>query len=265
MNRDLFQLTVFGARGSMTASGTEYSVFGGATSCYLAEAGGESIFLDAGSGLIGAPTRFAGTPVILLSHLHLDHILGLGMYPRLAAKGLRTRLYMPAETGSQALNLLNGIYSPPYWPLSLTEYAGELEVEPLRLPFRIGEVLVEGIRGRHPGDSMIFRLSFGGKSLVYATDFEHDDESLSKLADFARNTDLLLYDGQYMNGEYEGHRGFGHSTAEVGIALKERSGARRLLLIHHDPGRKDRELLDAERRLGRTDIRFARQGERITL
>ena len=50
-----FQLTVLGARGSMARDGQDCAEFGGDTSCYMLRAGEETLFLDAGSGLISAP------------------------------------------------------------------------------------------------------------------------------------------------------------------------------------------------------------------
>ena len=52
--------------------------------------------------------------------------------------------------------------------------------------------------------------------------------------------------------------------AEKGLALMERSGARRLLLIHHDPRSTDEGLLAREARLA-GKARYAREGEEIVL
>ena len=257
----LFQLTVLGTRGSVPVCGRDYSVFGGNTSCYMVTAGEETIFLDAGSGLVNAPVSFSSTPVILLSHLHLDHILGLGMYPRLSRKGTETRLYLPVDEGVDAVSLLNGLYSPPYWPLSLTDYAGSLEVNALKEPFMVGDVAIDWITGSHPGGSLVFRLRYRGKTLVYVTDYERDDASYEMLISFARDADLLMVDGQYTTEEYPKRRGFGHSTPEIGIELKDRCNAKRLLLIHHDPGKTDRIMLLQQAILRRENVRFAREGE----
>lgn len=75
-----FQMTVLGSRGSMAACRDDCSMYGGDTSCYMVRAGNETIFLDGGSGLASAPAVYPKAPVILLSHLHLDHIMGLGMF-----------------------------------------------------------------------------------------------------------------------------------------------------------------------------------------
>ena len=259
------RLTVLGTRGSMAVSRRDCMVFGGSTSCYLVQSGEDSIFLDAGSGLINAPTEFPKPPLILISHLHLDHLLGLGMYPRLVAPGARTDVMLPAKDAREAAAMIDGLYAPPYWPVSLKQYRGDVHIDALRLPLQRGSLTVEGVAGSHPGDCMIFKLRCGEKSLVYATDFEPDAESFARLAAFARGTDLLLYDGQYTEEEYGKRKGFGHSTAEKGSELMTRCGVKRMLLIHHAPESSDEELLKREAELGRDDVRFAREGDVIVL
>ena len=259
------RLTVLGTRGSMAVSGKGREIFGNATSCYMVQAGDDCVFLDAGSGLLAAPLRFPKPPLILLSHLHLDHVLGLGMYARLSARGEKTLICVPAESDAAAKEQLNRLYSPPYWPLKLEAYSGDVEIARATFPMQYGAIHIACIPGSHPSGCLVYRLSCGGKSLVYATDFEHEQASFSALADFAQGTDLLLYDGQYSEAEYLRSKGFGHSTAEKGIEIMDRCGAKGLLLIHHNPCASDEELLKREQRLGRPNARYAREGEVLTL
>ena len=265
MSESKLELTVLGARGSMACADTGLTVFGGDSSCYMVRAGEETIFLDAGTGLLGAPARFPKPPLILLSHLHLDHLVGLGMFPGISTVGQHPRVYVPfCENTEQAERILDRLYSPPFWPLRL----GDLESRPALLPMpeslTQGEVRVESIPGKHPGGCLVFRLSYRGKSLVYATDFEHEEGAFDRLAAFAAGTDLLLYDAQYTESEYLRCRGFGHSTAEKGLALRERCGARRLLLVHHAPFATDERLLERERSLPE-GASYARQGQVVCL
>ena len=255
-------MTVLGTRGSMTISRPENMLFGGSTSCYLVQAGEDSIFLDAGSGLLNAPEALPRPPLILLSHLHLDHLLGLCMYSRLSQQDAETTLLVPAEDPEKAID---DLYRPPYWPLTLKAYRTHLYIEPLQLPLRWGEMTVEGMPGCHPGGCVVFKVRCGEKSLVYTGDFEHFEPDFSRLADFARGTDLLLYDGQYTPEEYPMRKGYGHSTAEKGVELKERCGAGRLLVVHHAPESSDTELLRREAALERAGVRYAREGEVIIL
>ncbi len=259
------ELTVLGTRGSIPISRPDSAEFGGQTSCYMIRAGEETIFLDGGSGLVSAPTHFDKAPSILLSHFHLDHVIGLAMYPRLLEKGSETVLYCPVLTPQGAKEILDGVFSPPTWPLSLTEYAGTITLRTMSRRFQIGEVTVDTMAGYHPGGSVIMRLTYGGKSLVYATDCEPDEIGLVELAAFSRNADLLLLDGQYTEEEYRKRIGFGHTNAAIGLKLKACTDVGQLWLIHHDPQSTDAELLARERAIGRDDVRFAREGETICL
>lgn len=265
MKEHTMRLTVLGARGSIPASGKKRSRFGGATSCYMVQAGPETIFLDGGSGLVSAPAVSQNAPVILLSHMHLDHLIGLGMYPRLSQAGAITRLLFKADTEEEMRDLLKRTYSPPFWPIPLTEYRGTLLLEPLKSTLQIGELTVESIEGRHPGGCLVFRLKYGDKCLVYATDCEPDDQLFSELVSFCKGADLLLYDGQFTEQESLAKKGFGHSTAERGVELMARSEAKRLWLIHHDPQSSDEELLRRERQFNSENIRYAREGEEIEI
>ncbi len=259
------RLTVLGTRGSVPICGNDYTIFGGSTSCYLVEAGGESIILDAGTGLLGAPSSFEREPTILLSHLHADHLLGLGMYKRISQPGATTRLFVPARDTQDARVAINRLYSPPLWPVELSSYKGDLQVEAMPRSMQIGDVFVETEQGSHPGTCLIIKIRYAQKSLVYATDFEHNEEASFRLAEFSRNADLVLYDGQYGADQYESHRGFGHSTPDEGLSLIKRSGAKQLLIIHHDPLSTDSMLLERERTLNHPHVRFAREGKAIEL
>lgn len=265
MDKDIFKVTVFGARGSMSVSGRQFDKYGGETSCYMVEAGDECIFLDAGSGLVGAPTQFKNTPVILLSHLHLDHLLGLGMYPRLSKKGMKTDIYVPTEGTSSARDFLDRLYSPPFWPLSIANYAGDISVKKLEFPMHIGDAEVLGIEGNHPGGCIALRINYHGRSLVYLTDYEYEEGSVSRIIDFVKGADLIMFDGQYTDEEYKTKTGFGHSTASMGINLIEKAGCKRMLVIHHDPLSTDEELEKRAREIGRTDVSYACAGEVIDL
>lgn len=259
------KLSVLGARGSMPVSGGAFVLFGGASSCYMLRAGDQTLFLDAGSGLAAAPTDFPRLPHILLSHLHLDHVLGLGMYPRLLQAGRETVIHVPVPPGEAPSAALSKLYAPPFWPLRLDAYTGAVRFEPLHFPLSLGPLLVEGIPGHHPGGCWLMRVSCGEKSLVYATDYEYEEGSFARLAELSRGAELILFDGQYSEAELAGRKGFGHSCPEAGLELLRRSGAKRLLLVHHDPQRTDAELLAREAALGAPNAAFARQGEEITL
>ena len=109
------------------------------------------------------------------------------------------------------------------------------------------------------------KLTFEGKSIVYATDYEHERSSFERLKAFAADADLLLYDAQYTPEEYEVKKGFGHSTPDKGIELMDTCGAKRMLLVHHDPQSTDGELERRELLLSVPNVWYAKEGEEILL
>lgn len=249
----------------MSVCGSEFDTYGGDTSCYLVQAGDENIFLDAGSGLVGAPVEFAKTPVILISHLHLDHILGLGMYPRLSMKDVKTDIYVYTDSKVEAKEALDKLYSPPLWPLSIADYSGDISIKNLQFPLYLGKVVIDGIEVNHPGGNTAISVTYNEKKLVYLTDYEHEEKSFLRLIEFAKNADLIMYDGQYSDEEYETRKGFGHSTVRKGIEMMEKAGGKRLLIIHHDPLHTDEILREREKETSRNDITYARTGKVIDI
>jgi len=93
----------------------------------------------------------------------------------------------------------------------------------------------------HPQGCMGFRLETKEGVLVYATDNEPGDEVFDKnVRKLAEGADVLIYDAQYLPEEYETRkRGWGHSHWREAIKIVMESGARELVLFHHDPDHDD--------------------------
>ena len=263
------RLTVFGARGSIPIEGEKFSIYGGATSCYRITAGDEEIYLDAGSGLVGATPSSDARITILLTHMHFDHIIGLPFFSALGCVDRSIDIYARQRSGLMLRDALERLIAPPFWPLKIGEYPASVKFHELAASekFSIGEVDVETIEGRHPGGSTIYRLTYHGKSIVYATDFEHSTESIAALAKFARGCDLLMYDAQYRADEYDRYKGYGHSTPESGLTVAAEACASKILFIHHSPRRSDEELSAMEREISARseNVMFAKLGDEIVL
>ena len=264
--KHFLQLTVLGTRGSMASCRMDCRIFGGDTSCYMVQAGDDTVFLDGGSGLTTAPAIYPKPPVILLSHLHLDHIMGLGMFTGFFVPEQQSRVYVPyCRDSAEAERALDQVFSPPVWPLKLSQLEGRPDILPMPQSFSVGTIRVDTEEGNHPNGAVLIRLSSEGTSIVYATDYEYSEESFARLARFAAGTDLILYDAQYTEDEYRFCRGFGHSTAEKGLELLQLSGAGRMLLVHHAPSVPDEALLLREKQMNNPRVSYARQGEQIIL
>src|SRR5919197_3226354 len=93
----------------------------------------------------------------------------------------------------------------------------------------------------HPQGCMGFRLESRDGVLVYATDNEPGNEIFDKnLRKLAEGADVLIYDSQYLPEEYEARRrGWGHSHWREAVNIVTESGAKDLILFHHDPDHDD--------------------------
>ncbi len=247
---------ILGARGSLPVSGRQFTKYGGATSSYLVTLCGKTVVLDGGTGLLNLPEAVLAEPELdlILSHPHADHLMGLGM----AAYPGRLRIFAKTRGGLSPREQVERFYSPPLWPVSPEAEYFELGEKTI-----LGPITVETVEGVHPGGVSLIKLSGGGKTVVYATDTTITEER--PLPAFAAGCDLLLCDGQYGAGDWEARRDYGHSTWEAAADAARGAGAKRLRIIHHDPGRSDSELdaLSLELKRFSPDWDFAREGEEV--
>lgn len=254
-----WSVTVRGVRGGMPRTGERFRRYGGNTSCVELRRGGESVFLDAGTGL--AEAEPAGDVCILLSHVHLDHVLGLLGLRALGDPGRRVVL-----GGAPGLReALGRVIGPPGWPLRAEEYPARVEFLEIRPgePVRLRDWLtVTAMESRHPGGSLIYKLEGDGRSLIYTPDCEPDGELRDALAAFAGGTDLLIWDANFTAADLR--PGWGHSTWEQGIELGELCGARRVLMTHYSQDYDDGFLARQEELCWGRCI-FAREGTVIGL
>lgn len=255
-------VTVLGCRGSMATGARDTALFGGDTSCYEVRAGTDLLYLDAGSGLLRAKPGEAKDIHLFISHPHLDHIMGFAMFPALARRDCRIHVYGFKREGMGPEEQMRRLFAPPLWPVWPGDAPAEVCFHTLREPVKAAGFEVDWIPSCHSGGSAVYRLRREGKTLVYATDFEHGNAAEEALIRFAAGADLLLYDGQYTPEEHARRKGYGHSTGEEGLRIAKICGAKRLWLVHHDPWAEDEVLLGREKRLG---IHYARQGETAEL
>ena len=105
----------------------------------------------------------------------------------------------------------------------------------------------------HPDGVMVYRVTAGGRTVVFATDVEHGDGLDRDFLKFCEGTDLLIHDAQYTDAEYRGvtcpaKAGWGHSTWNQAVSVGRLCGAERLALFHHDPTRTDTQVAVIEDR-----------------
>jgi phosphoribosyl 1,2-cyclic phosphodiesterase len=287
----MMRVRFWGVRGSIAAAGPETAQVGGNTSCVEVRvsegAAGDSdetlIVLDAGTGLrrLGESLRGPVAAHLFLSHLHWDHIQGFPFFGPAYAPGNWIRLYAPERcaAGGDVRAALDAQMRAPHFPVGLDAMRADLSFGAVAAGAQIAiaarggmgspAAVVQTAAAKHPNGCLAYRVTAGGRSVVYATDTEHDTSGRidKQLLELARGADVLIYDAQYTVDEYAGKRGWGHSTAEEGARLAEAAGVGQLVLYHHDPTHDDWQIarIEAATRARFPNTVAAREGLEITL
>ena len=105
--------------------------YGGNTSCVEVRlASGQAIVLDAGTGMrpLGvAMQRDLPTELhIMLTHLHLDHLQGLGFFRPLFHPGLDVHIWGPSSPVQNLEQRIAMYMSPPLFPVHLDDIPARL-------------------------------------------------------------------------------------------------------------------------------------------
>jgi phosphoribosyl 1,2-cyclic phosphodiesterase len=270
------RVTFWGVRGTFPATGATFARYGGDTMCVEVECGATRVVLDAGSGLraLGAHLRMHDKSTlthIVLSHLHLDHIIGLPSFAPLWREESCIVLHAAAECVATNEDALFSVLRPPLFPIDAGELPAAIGVEEFVLGGSFAPepgVVVRTLALSHQGPCAAIVLQWQGRKLCYVTDHEHGDrEADDRLTLAVEGADLLIYDATFTDAELAGRRGWGHSTWEEGVRLKRRAGVKLLALAHHDPDRSDSALdaLAEGAAAVEPNVFFARQGLSIGL
>ena len=110
--------------------------------------------------------------------------------------------------------------------------------------YDFGDFQIKTLTMHHPNRTVGFRFEFkGGGSFCFCTDVEHNDEMIQSITEFAQGADVLAYDSQYTQEEYEnGRQGWGHSTINVGAKIASDAEVQEYHMIHHDPWHDDQTI-----------------------
>jgi phosphoribosyl 1,2-cyclic phosphodiesterase len=277
------EVTIWGARGSIPVSGTEYLRYGGDTTCLEVRGRGEPLLIDAGTGIRRAGQRLHGegarTIHLLFTHAHWDHVLGFPFFQPLYAPGVRIEIYGCLEAQASVREMLGRTMSAPGFPVALEEVAAELVFhDPCLDHFEAGGLTVTTIPMSHPNGGVGYGIAESGRRLVFLTDNElglvhPGGRTAAEYAQFAAGADLFFHDGELTAKEYRTRRGWGHSTWEESLALALDAGVRRLGIWHHNMQRDDdaldRIVGECHARVGAVAAELAcfaaSQGQRLTV
>ncbi len=235
--------------------------------------------------------------ILLISHAHHDHIQGFPFYKPSYIPTSKMYVYGPKCFGVDFEEILSKSMFAPYSPVDPGEMSALIETNNIKETDTLifyPESTKPEIRELHslneseiPHDAVtvkilksyahpkngvfIFKISWMGCSLVYATDKESYVGGDSKLISFARNADLLIHDAQYSQQDYSSiintKQGFGHSTPEMAVEIARLSNVKQLALFHLDPSYDDKTIEGIEDEVKKqfNNAFVAREGLEISL
>ena len=251
------RVTLWGTRGSLATPGPETARYGGNTSCVaLYGREGTVLVLDAGTGIRRAGRSLAPNAPrvdVLLTHLHMDHVQGLGFFAPLYRPGCEVHIWGPASATMGLKARLNRYLSPPLFPVHLNELPCRLFLHEVPCgEVEIGEFIVSAGIVCHPGPTVGYRIvDARGKVVTYIPDhepalgaerFPSVPAAWTSGAQLCERADALIHDSQYSSKEYPRHVGWGHSSLAQAMNLGTLCQIKRLISFHHDPNHNDADI-----------------------
>lgn len=247
------KITLWGVRGSIQTSGPQTKNYGSRTSCAFVSEDDNVLILDAGSGIQQFNSiNFSNKKIdILLTHLHMDHILGLGFFSPFFDPGMEAHIWGPKIKSESLRSRLSRYLSPPLFPVLLRDLPCKLIFHEIGdSNFEINNFKITSNYVIHPGPTVGFRVT--GKDSVFTYIPDHEpalgcngmikDPNWISGFNLASGTDLLYHDGQYTAAEYKNRKGWGHSSVEDALLFASIARVKNLIIAHHDPSHSDEQL-----------------------
>ncbi len=274
----------WGVRGSYPTPGPATVHYGGNTPCIELQVGDQTLILDAGTGIIGLGHQLIREKrtqhvLVAISHFHPDHIQGLPFFAPLYGSPTALTFIGPGIGAESLENVLWHTMHPPFFPVAFPAVDRQPQVHTLRSPMTL-QMPIAGtqepiLRPRQDGEqatddpailtldvqpsaahsdqTLLYRITWGGWRIVYATDVEGDAAMNPQVVEFAHGADILIHDAQYTDERYYGHepgqmatQGWGHSTLAMACNVAQTAQVGELILFHHDPSDDDIQLAARE-------------------
>jgi phosphoribosyl 1,2-cyclic phosphodiesterase len=278
------KLVIGGCRGAHPVVQQGFFNYGGdTTSFHVQGAHGDNLLIDVGTGVrvLGAglqAEKGSKKLLVLMTHYHLDHILGLPSLGLLHDPSWHVTFAAPTLKGHRVGSVLPRLLKAPFWPLQVEDLAAKIDFKTLegstsKRAISWGKLRIRWCPVHHPGGCTAYRIEEDGHALVVATDVEWalstpaQRKALHALCAEPTPADLLVMDGQYDTRSYPGHENWGHSTWQECVALAQAAGVGRLVITHHGPsdddGLLDRKAAAIQAAWGQADL--ARSNDTYTL
>jgi ribonuclease BN (tRNA processing enzyme) len=201
-----------------------YDTDTGNTICILITTTKYYIIFDAGNGIykIDNYCKKKKPAYLLLSHFHLDHIVGLHILNKI--KCFRElRIFGPKGTKNILKKFINKPFTMPISQLPFPVEIYELPRERKKSPFYVDTKPL-----LHSSLTLGYKLELDGKIIAYCPDTGYCDEAV----ELSKNADLLIAECAYKIGQKNDK--WPHLNPEDAARLAKESRAKKLALVHFD-------------------------------
>lgn len=262
----MIRVTLFGTRGSVATPGPATARYGGNTSTVeVISDDGTMLILDAGTGLRRLGERLPRDIRridILLTHLHMDHIQGLGFFHPLTRPDIEVHIWGPPSSTHSLKARLSRYLSPPLFPLHFRDLPAVTCHESPAGGFQVGPFSIRTSLVCHPDATLGYRINLDCLAFTYIPDHEPalcqtngvwPHTNWISGHELALNADLLVHDTQYSDEEYARCVGYGHSSYRHAFEFAAIANVSELVPFHHDPSHDDQAL---DRLFDKSILRF---------
>jgi ribonuclease Z len=200
------------------------------------------VMFDAGTALYRASDYLQTESLdVFLSHVHLDHCIGLTFLFDLRAAcpdlGRVTVHGEPAKLEAVREHLFAELLFPVRPPFDMTPIATEVRLAD-------GGKLTH-FPLKHPGGSLGFRIDWPDRSMAYVTDTIASP--MAAYVEKIRGVDLLLHECYFDDDDPERADLTGHSCLSPVLQVAAKAGVGRLVLVHINPMMKDDGEMNVDR------------------
>ncbi len=269
------KIKFWGVRGSIPTPGQKTIRYGGNTPCLEVRPDDETLLiLDAGTGIstFGDYLMERNQSVkahVLLTHTHWDHIQGFPFFLPANHEHNEFTIIGSNHNGISLQRIMSDQMQAMYFPLQFDELKAKISFRDIgEETFTIGSTTIDARYVNHPGYALGFRITHGGKSFVYISDNEpfnkeQSDSDLNKvekpvvelfkqvdgnpnsrIADFAKDADVLIHDSMFTPNEYKHKAFWGHSDYRFAVEMAVQARVKKLILFHHGPHHTDADIDD---------------------
>ena len=221
----------------------------------------QKYLLDAGNGI----SRYMNIPddldnlKVFITHLHPDHFEELSVlcqsvlvYKRLGILNNSLEIYIPhnnfQNNNMEAYNLIHSFERD--YPVKVVDYD--------KLNIKLNDLKITSINVPHQVVANAFRIDTNNGSLVYSG----DTGSQNNLREFAYNTDLLICESTYLDGQIRKYNTHLYAR-EAGLLAKD-SNVKKLLLTHFWPHLSKKLYVDEAKECFK-NTEYAEEGKKIIL